>query len=175
LKNLLGFPSDAPVVKYYTQIAGTDIAESARRTIDLVQAKGTKWAVEELVAMKFACIKHLTKLVANERVTDVVVALPLYYFQFAIEISGLRILAIINDGTAVAMNFAMTRTFPTPEYHVIYNTGSSRIKATVALVVHKELNAEREIAEEQKCAESVALEEAAKVKAEAAAKSVTPT
>jgi ATP-dependent Lon protease len=44
-----------------------------------------------------------------------------------------------------------------------------------AVVRLKELNAEREIAEERKRAESVALEEAAKVKAEAEAKSVTPT
>ena len=139
LKTLLGVPSDAPVVTYYTQIASADIAESARRTVDLIQADGTNWAVEELVAMKFAYIKHLAELVANEKVTDVVVAVPPYYSQFerdaiadAIEISGLRTLAIINDGTAVAVNYAMTRTFPTPEYHVIYDAGSSGIRATVA-------------------------------------------
>lgn len=139
LKTLLGVPSDAPVVTYYTQIASADIEESTRRTVDLVQADGTKWAVEELVAMKFAYIKHLAELVANEKVTDVVVAVPPYYSQFerdaiadAIEISGLRTLAIINDGTAVAVNYAMTRTFPTPEYHVIYDAGSSGIRATVA-------------------------------------------
>ncbi|KIM41799.1 hypothetical protein M413DRAFT_18744 [Hebeloma cylindrosporum] len=139
LKTLLGAPFDAPVVTYYTQIASADIAESARRTVDLVQSHGTKWAVEELVAMKFAYIKHLAELVANEKVTDVVVTVPPYYSQFerdaiadAIEISGLRTLAIINDGTAVAVNYAMTRTFPTPEYHVIYDAGSSGIRATVA-------------------------------------------
>jgi len=139
LKTLLGVPSDAHVVTYYTQIASADIEESARRTVDLVQADGTKWAVEELVAMKFAYIKHLAELVANEKVTDVVVTVPPYYSQFerdaiadAIEISGLRTLAIINDGTAVAVNYAMTRTFPTPEYHVIYDAGSSGIRATVA-------------------------------------------
>jgi hypothetical protein len=69
----------------------------------------------------------------------------------------------------------MTRTFPTPEYHVIYDAGSLGIRAIAALVVLKELNADREIAKEQKRAESVALEEAAKVKSEAEAKPVTPT
>jgi hypoxia up-regulated 1 len=53
-------------------------------------------------------------------------------FRDAIEISGLRTFAIINDGTAVAMNYAMTRTFPTPEYHVSYDARSSGIRATVA-------------------------------------------
>jgi len=32
----------------------------------------------------------------------------------------------------VAVNYAITRTFPTPEYHVIYDAGSSGIRATVA-------------------------------------------
>jgi len=47
-----------------------------------------------------ACTKHLVELVANEKVTDVVVAVPPYYSQFehnaitdAIDISGLRTLA----------------------------------------------------------------------------------
>ena len=74
LKTLLCVPSDAPVVAYHTQIASADITESVRGTVDLVQADGTNWAVEELVAMKFAYIKHLAELVANEKVTDVVVA-----------------------------------------------------------------------------------------------------
>jgi hypoxia up-regulated 1 len=153
----LGFPSDALVITYHIQIASADIAESARKTIDLVQAERTKRAVEELMAMKFAYIKHLAKLVANEKVTDV----PPYYSQFerdaiadaiadAIEIACLRTLTIINNGTAVAVNYAMTRAFPTPGYHAIYDAGSLSIRATVALAVLKELNSEREIAKEQK-------------------------
>jgi ATP-dependent Lon protease len=50
-----------------------------------------------------------------------------------------------------------------------------RLIEYLAVVRLKELNAEREIAEEQKRAESVSLEEAANVKAEAEAKSATPT
>lgn len=89
--------------------------------------------------MEFAYIKHLAELVANEKVTDVIVTVPAYYSQFerdaiadAIEISGLRTLALIHDGTAVAVNYAMTRTFPTPEYHIIYDAGASGIRATIA-------------------------------------------
>lgn len=89
--------------------------------------------------MEFAYIKHLAELTANEKVTDVIVTVPPYYSQFerdaiadSIEISGLRTLALMNDGTAVAVNYAMTRTFPTPEYHVIYDAGASGIRATIA-------------------------------------------
>jgi len=88
--------------------------------------------------MQFAYIKHLAEIVAGEKVHDVIVAVPHFYSQFerdavadAIEIAGLRTLALINDGTAVAVNYAMTRTFTIPEYHVIYDAGASSIRATV--------------------------------------------
>jgi hypoxia up-regulated 1 len=76
---------------------------------------------------------------AHEKVRDVIVTVPPYYSQFerdaivdAIEISGLKTLALINDGTAVAVNYAMTRTFNgSPEYHVIYDAGASSVRATV--------------------------------------------
>jgi hypoxia up-regulated 1 len=88
--------------------------------------------------MQFAYIKHLAELVANEKVRDVIITVPGYYTQFerdavadAVEVAGLRLLALINDGTAVAVNYAMTRAFPAPETHVIYDVGSSGIRATV--------------------------------------------
>lgn len=127
------------MVSYYGQVAAPEVTESKRKTVILKQPEGTEWAVEELVGMQFAYIKHLAELVANEKVTDVIVTVPAYYTQFerdavadAIEISGLRTLALINDGTAVAVNYAMTRNFPTPEYHIIYDAGASGIRATVA-------------------------------------------
>lgn len=89
--------------------------------------------------MQFAYVKHLAELVANEKVRDLIITVPAYFTQFerdavadAVEISGLRLLALINDGTATGVNYAMTRTFPTPEIHVIYDVGSSGIRATVA-------------------------------------------
>jgi hypoxia up-regulated 1 len=88
--------------------------------------------------MQFAYIKGLAESLAGEKVYDVVVTVPPFYSQFerdavadAIEIAGLRTLALVNDGTAVAVNYAMTRSFPNPEYHVIYDAGASSIRATV--------------------------------------------
>lgn len=116
------------------------MVETSRKTAALRQSDGTEWNVEELVAMQFAYVKQLAEAVAGEKVTDVVVTVPPFYSQFerdavvdAIEISGLRTLALINDGTAVAVNYAMTRTFATPEYHVVYDAGASSIRATVVL------------------------------------------
>lgn len=49
----------------------------------------------------------------------------------AVEIAGLRLLTLINDGTAVAVNYAMTRTFEQPERHIIFDVGASSTRATV--------------------------------------------
>jgi len=88
--------------------------------------------------MKFAYVKGLAESLAGEKVHDVVVTVPTFYTQFerdavadAIEVAGLRTLALINDGTAVAVNYAMTRSFLKPEYHIIYDAGASAIRASV--------------------------------------------
>ena len=88
--------------------------------------------------MQLAYVKGLAEDLAGEKVQDVIVAVPPFFSQFerdavadAIEVAGLRTLALINDGTAIAVNYAMTRSFPTPEYHVIYDAGASSIRATV--------------------------------------------
>jgi hypoxia up-regulated 1 len=88
--------------------------------------------------MQFSYVKQLAESLGGEKVRDVVVTVPPYYTQHerdavvdAIEIAGLRTLGLINDGTAVAVNFAMARTFADPEYHIIYDAGASSIVATV--------------------------------------------
>ena len=88
--------------------------------------------------MQFSYVKELAESVAGEKVTDVVVTVPSFYTQAerdavvdAIEVAGLRTLALVNDGTAVAINYAMTRTFPEPEIHIIYDAGASAIRTTL--------------------------------------------
>lgn len=89
--------------------------------------------------MQLAYVKQLAESVAEEPVQDVVLTVPLHYTQFerdavadAVEIAGMRTLTLVNDGTAVAINYAMTRTFSsTPEYHVIYDAGASSTRATL--------------------------------------------
>lgn len=139
LKLLQGAPFDSGSVSYFTQISTSDVVKNTRSSVSLRQGDGTEWSTEELIAMQLSYVKKLAEDVAGELVRDVVVTIPPYYTQFerdavadAIEIAGLKTLALINDGSAVAINYAMTRTFsPTPEYHVIYDAGASSIRATV--------------------------------------------
>ena len=138
LKFLQAAPYDSEALSFYASVSSADTVRTERGTVALRRSDGTQWSVEELIAMQFAYVRDLAESTAGERVHDVIVTVPPYYTQFerdavvdAIEISGLRTLALINDGTAVAVNYAMTRSFTEPEYHVIFDAGASSIRATV--------------------------------------------
>ncbi|KAJ6463417.1 Hsp70 protein-domain-containing protein [Mycena sanguinolenta] len=138
LKYLQAAPFDSDIVSYYTTISTAEVLKTSRNTVALKQSDGNEWGVEELIGMQFSYVKQLAEAVAGEKVTDVVITVPPYFSQFqrdavvdAVEIAGMRTLTLINDGTAVAVNYAMTRTFPTPEYHIIYDAGASSIRATL--------------------------------------------
>ncbi|KZT23014.1 actin-like ATPase domain-containing protein [Neolentinus lepideus HHB14362 ss-1] len=138
LKYLQGVPFESDATSYYASISTADVVKTVRGTAALRRPDGTEWSVEELIAMQFAYVKELAEAVADEKVQDVIVTVPPFYTQFekdavvdAIEIAGLRTIALINDGTATAVNYAMTRTFPSPEHHIIFDAGASSIRATV--------------------------------------------
>jgi hypoxia up-regulated 1 len=89
--------------------------------------------------MQLGYVRDLATTAAGEKVSDVVITVPPYFSQSerdavadAVEIAGMRLLALVNDGSAVAVNYAMTRTFPEQERHVIFDAGASSIRATVA-------------------------------------------
>ncbi|KZT50948.1 actin-like ATPase domain-containing protein [Calocera cornea HHB12733] len=138
LKYLLGAEYTDAAATNQSAITLTKTVPSARGTFALEQSDGTTWDVEELVGMQFGYVKELAEGLGGEPVKDAVVTVPAYFSQFqrqavldSLEIAGLRPLALINDGTAIAINFAMTRSFPTPETHVIFDAGASSIRATV--------------------------------------------
>ena len=143
LKYLLGVPADAEVAAYYSSFAPPALAPSTRFTAAIPRGDGAgsaTWDVEELVAMQFAYVRALAEDAAGERVQDVVVTVPPFYAQFerdaiadAVELAGLRLLALVNDGAAVAVNYAMTRQFAAdaPERHIVYDAGAASTRATV--------------------------------------------
>ncbi|KAH9061968.1 Hsp70 protein-domain-containing protein [Lactarius vividus] len=143
LKYLLGVPANAEVVSYYSSFAPPALAPSTRFTAAVPRGDGADaatWDVEELVAMQFAYVRSLAEDAAGERVQDVVVTVPPFYAQFerdaiadAVELAGLRLLALVNDGAAVAVNYAMTRQFAAdaPERHIVYDAGAASTRATV--------------------------------------------
>ena len=91
--------------------------------------------------MQLSYVKDLADTVSGkttDKVKDVVLTVPPFYTQQerqaladAVDIAGLKLLAMIHDGSAVAVNYAMTRTFLQKEVHVFYDAGATSITATV--------------------------------------------
>lgn len=151
LKYLLGVPANADVISYYTSFSPLSVVPSTRFTASVSGSSGVSagengvapatWDVEVLVAMQLAYIRGLAVDAAGrgERVQDVVVVVPAFFSQFerdaiadAVELAGLRLLALVNDGAAVAVNYAMTRQFPQQERHIVYDAGAASTRATIA-------------------------------------------
>ncbi|KAH8112056.1 actin-like ATPase domain-containing protein [Phellopilus nigrolimitatus] len=145
LKSVQGAPFESDAVANFRAVSPVELVRTRRGTVGVRRpdANGTEWSAEELIAMQFAYVKGLAEAVgapdAREPVRDAVVAVPPYFTQFerdavadALEIAGLRLLALVNDGTAVALNYALARSFaPEREWHVVYDAGASGVRATV--------------------------------------------
>lgn len=140
LKLLQGAPYSSPTTSFFNSISTADIFETTRGTVGARRADGSEWAVEELIAMQIAYVRDLAETSIGEKVSDIILTVPPFYTQHerdavidAVEIAGMKTLALINDGSAVAVNYAMTRTFvEKPEHHIIYDAGASSIRATIA-------------------------------------------
>lgn len=99
-----------------------------------------KVPVEEVLAHQFGFAAEMAQAAAgNEMVKDVVVAVPRWWgvaereaIQDALHLANLNTLALVNDGTAAAVNFAMSRAFgPEPSYHLFYDLGASSLSTTL--------------------------------------------
>jgi hypoxia up-regulated 1 len=143
LKHLLGVKYHPPNLEFYKQISQAVTRRSERNTV-LFERPSTnrdseRWSVEELIAMELAYVRELAREASGGDVNEVIVTVPGWFSQDqrlsmldAIEIAGMKSVGLINDGSAVAINYAMTRSFPDKEYHIIYDAGAGSVRATLA-------------------------------------------
>ncbi|KAJ3300235.1 Hypoxia up-regulated protein 1 [Borealophlyctis nickersoniae] len=150
LKNLLGKLYDDPhAAEYRATFQNTMVKDPKRGTIAFRHDENTMYTVEELVAFQLAHAKQQATVYGEgEAVTGAVITVPPYWNQFerkalldAADLAGLRIFQLMNDETAVALNYAMSRTFPKPEHHVFYDMGAG---STVASLVKFETKTMKE-------------------------------
>ncbi|TPX67929.1 hypothetical protein SpCBS45565_g03451 [Spizellomyces sp. 'palustris'] len=140
LKNLLGKLYDDPIAEEYRKTFTNSMIKDAKRgTVAFQYDDKTVYTVEELVAMQLAQAKHQAEIAGGEAVTGAVITVPPYWGHFerralldAAELAGLRVLMLMNDETAVALNYASGRSFPHPQYHIFYDMGAG---GTVAALV----------------------------------------
>ncbi|KAL4818561.1 Hsp70 protein-domain-containing protein [Aspergillus spinulosporus] len=128
---------DAPFERGTIGLRSNRLGEAERKDAFLI---------EELLAMQLKQIKANADNLAGKGsdVRDAVITYPAFYtadekrsLQLAAELAGLKVDALISDGLAVGLNYAMSRTFPSvsdgekPEYHVVYDMGAGSTTATV--------------------------------------------
>ncbi|KAG0057180.1 hypothetical protein BGZ83_001123 [Gryganskiella cystojenkinii] len=140
LKRILGRDyDDDHSVEYRNTFTNNMIRDPVRGTAQFETSSGSKFTVEELVAMQFALAKQQAEDTAGESVKDVVITIPPYFNQFerqamldAAELAGLRVISLIHDESAVALNYAMTRTFPQEQCHIFFDMGAGSTAASLA-------------------------------------------
>lgn len=152
LKALLGLPTDDPVVQEYAarhpalQLQAHSTRGTAAFKSNTVSTEEETWLVEELLAMELQSIQKNAEVAAGDgtSVRNIVLTVPPYYtteekraVQSAAELAGLKVLSLVSDGLAVALNYATSRQFPNinegakPEYHMVFDMGAGSTKASV--------------------------------------------
>lgn len=113
---------------------------ASRGTLIFTTDDGTKYSVEELNAMMLQYANEEGRTAAEENFKDTVLTTPAFASQFerqalldSGEIAEVNILTLVNGGSAVALNYAMTRKFTAgPQTHLIFDMGSGNTVATLA-------------------------------------------
>jgi hypoxia up-regulated 1 len=148
-KALLGKPADDQVVQHYLQShPGVDIVPSKnnRNTISF-NIEEAQYPIEEALAMNIQDIVSRASELLKEKapggyypqIRDVAITVPTFFqmaqrnaLKDAAELAGLNVVALIDDGLAIATNYAANREFDVgTEYHVIYDMGAGSTKATL--------------------------------------------
>uniref|UniRef100_A0A4W3J9L5 Hypoxia up-regulated protein 1 n=1 Tax=Callorhinchus milii TaxID=7868 RepID=A0A4W3J9L5_CALMI len=102
-----------------------------------------KYSPEELVGMMLNYSRSLAQEFAEQPIKDLVITVPVYFNQAerravlqAAHIAGLKVLQLINDNTAVALNYGVFRRKDinsTAQTVMFYDMGSSSTTATIII------------------------------------------
>ena len=150
LKQLLGVGNDGgEVTVYNTRYPALKIENlEGRKTVALrsgvFAAEEKPFSVEELLAMELKNVRDNAKALAGSDVSEVVFTVPPFYtveerraLEVSARLAGLNVLNVVSDGLAVAINYAMARTFPVvneggkPEVNLIFDMGAGSASASV--------------------------------------------
>lgn len=141
--DLLGKPIDNPLVQLYlNRFPYYDIiADDERKTIAFRLNENTTYTPEELLAQILHKGKEIAEISAHQKINEAVITVPGFFNQAerraltqAAELAGLKVLQLINDYTAVALNYAVfgrTEINDSAHYIMFYDMGASSTTATV--------------------------------------------
>ncbi|CAG9762945.1 unnamed protein product [Ceutorhynchus assimilis] len=143
LLDLLGKSIDHPLVQLYQKRFPyyEILPDQERGTIVFKQDENTFFTPEELIAQFLAKAKEFAEVGAQQKIKECVLTVPGFFNQVerkailqAAELAGLKVLQLMNDYTAVALNYGIfrTKTFnETAQYVMFYDMGASSTTATL--------------------------------------------
>lgn len=142
LVDLLGKSTDNPVVELYRkrfpyyQIQ----ADPTRKTVTFKDGDEIH-TVEELVAQLFSRAQEFAQDATGQSINECVIVVPGFFGQSereatlsAARLANLKVLQLINDYTAVALNYGIFQRKQfneTAQYYMFYDMGASKTTATV--------------------------------------------
>lgn len=143
LLDLLGKKVDNPVVKLFQQRFPyyNIVPDPVRGTVVFQHDPETQFNVEELVAMMLKKAQEMAINAAGNAVNEAVITVPGYFNQAerkamlqAAELAGIKVLQLINDYTAAALNYGIFRRKDfneSAQYIMLFDMGASSTTATI--------------------------------------------
>ncbi|XP_017791456.1 PREDICTED: hypoxia up-regulated protein 1 isoform X2 [Habropoda laboriosa] len=141
--DLLGKSIDNPMVQLYTKrFPYYDIVSDEEREIIAFRLdENTTYTPEELLAQILHKGKEFAENSAGQKISEAVITVPGFFNQIerralvqAADLAGIKVLQLINDYTAVALNYGIFRSKEindTAHYVMFYDMGASSTTATV--------------------------------------------
>ncbi|XP_078038364.1 hypoxia up-regulated Grp170 co-chaperone protein isoform X2 [Augochlora pura] len=141
--DLVGKSIDNPMVELYLKrFPYYDIiSDEERNTIAFRLNENTTYTPEELLAQILHKGKELAENSARQKISEAVITVPGFFNQIerralaqAAELAGIKVLQLINDYTAVALNYGIFRSkeiTTTAHYVMFYDMGASSTTATL--------------------------------------------
>lgn len=142
LTDLLGKTIDNPIVKLYQErFPYYDIIGDAKRNTVVFKNGDDLFTIEELIAQILDKAKEFAQDSTQQPITECVIVVPGFFGQAermalisAAKLANLKVLQLINDYTAVALNYGIFRRKEineTAQYFVFYDMGAYKTSATV--------------------------------------------
>lgn len=142
LIDLLGKTVDNPMVDLYRKrFPYYDIVEDPARKTVVFKTGDDQYTIEELIAQLLQVAKGYAEDSTGQVITECVIVVPGFFGQAerqalvsAARLANLKVLQLINDYTAVALNYGIFRRKEfneTAQYFVFYDMGSYKTTASV--------------------------------------------
>lgn len=144
IRKLLGSSVENPEVTALTELQYypyTFLNNATRGNLQVAHEQkedGQAFHAEELVAMVFSHARDITKEFSGGYVDDWVITVPVYFTQpqrqailDAAELTKIRVLSLVNENTAAALQFSIDRIYDEPTRVLFYNLGSTSLQVSV--------------------------------------------